>query len=134
MAKCNKVKELIITTDDKAGMLAEVTSAIAAKGVNITALCAYVMEGKAVFMMLTGDNKKSISTAESKGWKVEESDVVVIELGDKVGAAKEIGDKLKEKNVSLKYCYGTTCTCSANCASRLVLKSDDNDTLISALA
>lgn len=134
MAKCDKAKELIITTDDKAGMLAEVTSAIAAKGVNITTLCAYVMEGKAVFMMLTNDNKKGMSAAEDKGWKVEESEVVIIELGDKVGATKEIGDKLKAKNVNLKYCYGTTCTCSANCTCRLVLKSDDNDMLISALA
>ena len=39
MAKCTKAKELIITTQDKAGMLAEVTSLIASQGVNISAIC-----------------------------------------------------------------------------------------------
>lgn len=133
MTKCSKGKELIVTTEDKSGMLAEITSVITGQGVNISAICAYGMEGKAVFMMLTSDNQKAKTQAESKGWKAEESDVVVVELPDKVGAAKEIADKLKAKNVNLKYIYGTTCTCSPSCACRLVLKSEDSDAMISAL-
>lgn len=133
MTKCSKGKELIVTTEDKLGMLAEITSVITGQGVNISAICAYGMEGKAVFMMLTSDNQKAKTQAESKGWKAEESDVVVVELPDKVGAAKEIADKLKAKNVNLKYIYGTTCTCSPSCACRLVLKSEDSDAMISAL-
>lgn len=133
MTKCSKGKELIVTTEDKSGMLAEITSVITGQGVNISAICAYGMEGKAIFMMLTSDNQKAKTQAESKGWKAEESDVVVVELPDKVGAAKEIADKLKAKNVNLRYIYGTTCTCSPNCACRLVLKSDNSDAIISAL-
>ncbi len=134
MTKCSKAKELIITTEDKPGMLAEVSSAIAAQEVNISAICAYGMEGKARFMMVTSDNQKAKAQAVSKGWKVEDSDVVVIDLVDKLGAAKEIADKLKAKSVNLKYCYGTTCACSASdCTCRLVLKSDNNDAIIAAL-
>jgi len=133
MTKCSKGKELIVTTEDKLGMLAEITSVITGQGVNISAICAYGMEGKAIFMMLTSDNQKAKIQAELKGWKAEESDVAVVELPDKVGAAKEIADKLKAKNVNLKYIYGTTCTCSPNCACRLVLKSEDSDAIISAL-
>lgn len=133
MTKCSKGKELIVTTEDKLGMLAEITSVITGQGVNISAICAYGMEGKAIFMMLTSDNQKAKIQAESKGWKVEESDVVVVEMPDKVGAVKEIADKLKAKNVNLIYIYGTTCTCSPSCACRLVLKSEDSDAMISAL-
>lgn len=133
MTKCSKGKELIITTEDKVGMLAEVTSAIAGQGVNISAVCAYSMEGKAIFMLLTSDYKKAKSAAASKGWKAEESDVVVVELPDKVGAAKEIADKLKAKGVNLRYIYGTTCTCSPDCACKLVLKAENSDALVSAL-
>ena len=134
MAKCTKAKELIITTEDKAGMLSEVASAIAAQKVNITAICAYAMEGKAVFTLVTTDNQKAKSVAQSKGWKAEDSEVVIVELPDKVGAVKEISQKLKEKNISLKYCYGTTCTqCAPDCTCRLVLKADNNDAIISAL-
>lgn len=133
MAKCSKEKELIITTEDKPGMLAEVTSAIAAQGVNINAICAYGVGGKAIFTMLTSDNQKAKSAAKSKGWKTEDSEVVMIEASNKVGAAKEIADKLKAKNINLKYCYGTTCTCSPNCDCRIILKSDDNNAIIAAL-
>ena len=133
MAKCSKAKELIVTTEDKAGMLAEVSAAISGQGVNVSAICAYGMEGKAIFMLLTSDNAKAKSVAASKGWKADEGEVVVVELVNKIGAAKEIADKLKAKNVNLKYCYGTTCTCAPNCACRLVLKSDNNDAIITAL-
>ena len=133
MARCVKAKELVITTMDRAGMLSEVTSVMEANGINITALCAYTMEGNAIFMMLTGDNQKAKAAAESKGWKIKEDEVVVVDLVDKVGAAKEIGDKIKAKNVNLAYCYGTTCACAADCACRLVLKSDNNDAIIAAL-
>ena len=133
MAKCSKAKELIITTEDKAGMLAEVTSAISAQGVNIVSICAYSMEGKAVFMLLTNNIDKATAAAKTKGWKTEDSEVVVVELADKVGAAKEIAEKLKAKNVNLAYCYGTTCTCAPDCACRLILKSANNNAIIDAL-
>lgn len=134
MTKCTKEKELIITTDDKPGMLSEVTSVVTALDVNITAICAYGMEGKAIFYLLTSDNAKIKQTVKSKGWKVEETDVAVIDLEDKVGAAKEIAAKLKAKNVNLSYCYGTTCTsCAPNCACRMVLKASNVDAIISAL-
>lgn len=133
MARCNKAKELTVTTQDKAGMLSEVSSAITAQGVNISAVCAYGMEGKASFMMITSDNQKAKSAAESKGWKTKESEVVVVELGDKVGAIKEIADKLKARGVSLEYLYGTTCTCAPDCACKLVMKSNNSDAIIAAL-
>ena len=133
MAKCVKAKELIITTPDKTGMFSEVASVMASNGININALCAYAMEGKAVFMMLTGNNKKAKAAAESKGWKAEEGEVVIVDLVNKVGAAKEIADKLKASNINLAYCYGTTCTCETDCACKLVLRSDNNDAIIAAL-
>ena len=133
MANCTKARELIISTDDKIGMLAEVTAGIATAGANITALCAYGMERKATFMMITSDNQKAKSAAEAKGWQTAENEVVVVELVDKVGAVHQIAEKIKAKNVNIKYCYGTTCTCSADCTCRIVVASNDNDAVLVAL-
>ncbi|MFC1624698.1 ACT domain-containing protein [Candidatus Omnitrophota bacterium] len=133
MADCSKANELIITTEDKPGMLAEVTSVISSQGVNITAICAYGAEGKATFYALTSDNSKAKSAAKAKGWETKENEVVVVGLVDKVGALKEIADKLKAKGVNLKYCYGTTCSCAPNCACKLVFASDNSDAVIAAL-
>ncbi|MFH1782823.1 MAG: ACT domain-containing protein [Candidatus Omnitrophota bacterium] len=133
MTKCSKVKELIITTHDSPGMLAEITSAISEKGVNIEGICAYAMEGKAIFYMITENNQKAKEACVAKNWPFEESDVVTVELPDIVGAAKEMGKKLKAKNVNLKYCYGTTADPKKGGKAKIVLRSDDNDKIIDAL-
>lgn len=108
MANAVKVKEIIATTPDKAGMLAEVTNIVAGAGVNILALCAYAMEGNAKFLMLTSDNGKVISALKSKKIGVEEAEVVSVTLSNKVGAAKELAVKLAKAGVDIEYCYGST--------------------------
>jgi len=133
MGPVMKGKELIITTPDKAGMLAEVTSVISSAGVNIQALCAYSMEGVAIFMLVTSDNQQTQSIAEAKGWQVQEDDVLIVELSDKVGAAQEIAEKLKADNLNLQYCYATTCSCTIDCDTNFIIKADDCDAAFEAL-
>lgn len=132
MAKCIKAKELQIMTEDKAGMLAEVTTLVSSGGVNIEALCAYggMQDNKATFLLVTNNNAKVKEAATSKGWGVEEHDVAVITIPDKVGTAKEVADKLKKNNISLLYCYVTT-SGSADC--RLVARAEDTDAIVRAL-
>jgi hypothetical protein len=108
MAKAIKTKELIASTQDRVGMLAEVTSAVAGAGVNITAICAYAMDGKAMFMMLTSDNGKAAAALKAKKFAVEESDVIAVTLSNKIGTAKELADKLAKAGVDLRYIYGST--------------------------
>ena len=131
MAKANKVKEIVATAPDKAGMLAEVTGAVAGTGVNILALCAYAMEGKAVFMMVTSDNGKASSALKAKNISVRETDAVSVTLSNKPGAAKELADKLGRAGVSLSYCYGST----GNCPEALmILSAKDINKVIEACA
>ncbi len=95
MAKVSKVKELTLEMGDKAGLFAEVTAALAEKKINILTLCAYGMNGKAYAMMVTSDNTRAKGVAGSKGWKVTEKDVVMVELKNEVGAAQKIAEKIK---------------------------------------
>lgn len=108
MAKALKVKEIVATTPNKVGMLAEVTGIVAGAGVNILAICAYSMEGQAKFMMLTSDNAKAVNALKEKKIATEEADVASVSLSNKVGAAKELAEKLAKAGVDLNYCYGST--------------------------
>ena len=108
MAKASKVKQIVATTPNKVGMLAEVTAVAAGAGVNILAICAYSMEGQAKFMMLTSDNAKAITALKGKKIAAEETDVVSVSLSNKVGAAKELAEKLAKAGIDLNYCYGST--------------------------
>ena len=132
MAK--KAKELIIMTQDKVGALADVTGPIAQAGVNISAICAYGMEGTANFMMVTQDNDKVKAIAQEQGWEVTERDVVIVGLKDEVGSVQSIASKLKDKGVNLIYCYASTCVdCESDCACQFVLAGDDADAILAAV-
>ncbi|MBM3252321.1 MAG: ACT domain-containing protein [Candidatus Omnitrophica bacterium] len=131
MENAKLVKQLIVTTQDKPGMLAEVTGVIASQGINIEAICAYGMEGKAIFYLVTKNNAKAKQALTAKGWQVNEEDVVMLDLENKPGALSQLSSKLKAKNINLKYCYGSAC--SSDCPCRLVLNADDNKQLLEAL-
>ena len=132
MAKATLTKQLTVETENKIGMLSEVTGAVAEAGANITAICAYGMEGKAVFMLITSDNNKTKGALAQKGYKVAEDEVVTVMLEDKVGQGKEIGDKIKAAGISLDYLYGTTCSC-ADCTALMVIGSKENAKVVSAI-
>lgn len=129
MARASKVKEIIATTPNKVGMLAEVSSAIASAGVNILAICAYNMEGKAKFMMLTSDNSKAMNALKDKKISAQEVDAISVSLSNKVGAASELADRLAKAGVDLDYCYGSTGNGSE---AVLVLSAKDIDKAIEA--
>lgn len=133
MATVKLVSQLLVETPNKVGMLAEVTSVVAGTGINIEGLCAYVMEGKAYFMILTSDNNKAEEALSKKGWLVRSEEVVAVGLGNKVGAAKEIADKIKQAGVDISYLYGTTCG-SEDCSSVLIIASKDNKGVAEALS
>ncbi|NQU19499.1 ACT domain-containing protein [bacterium] len=132
MAKANLAKQLSIVTEDKVGVLAELTGVIADAGVNITAICAYGMENKAFFMLVSSDSDKAKGVLVQKGYKVEESEVVTLMLEDKVGQAKVIADKLKAASINLEYLYGTTCGC-ADTPALMVIGSKENAKVISTI-
>lgn len=121
-------KQITIVTPDKVGMLAEVTGAIAGAEVNIEAICAYGMEDKAYFMVITNDNAKAIGAI--KQFDVKEDDVVVVELENKVGTTAQMGKKLKDAGIDLKYLYGTTC---GSGTARSVFDSNDNAKAVEVL-
>jgi predicted amino acid-binding ACT domain protein len=59
MAKAKKVKQLSFMMPDRAGLLSEVTTALAGAKVNIKAICAYGMQGEATFMLTADSNAKA---------------------------------------------------------------------------
>lgn len=125
-------KQLQIITPNKVGMLAEVTNSIADVGVNIDALCAYAMGKKAVFLIVTSDNARAVKILKEKKYKVKEEKVVLVELGNRVGAAGEMADTLRDAKIDLSYIYGTTCGCGG--PALLVLKSNKNTNVVKVLA
>ena len=131
MAKVRPGKELLAVTENKVGMLAEVCSTVSGAGVNIQAINAYALDNKANFRLVTDNNQKVQGALQAKGYKVNEQDVVMVELPNRVGVLKETADKLKARGIDLEYIYGTTC--SGGCDCLLVFASNNNAQAIEAL-
>jgi len=130
MADVKLGKELLVKTQNKIGMLAEVTMAIAATGINIQAICAYAMDGEARFMIVTDDNIKAEQALKGKNYEVGERDVVIVDLKNKPGAAEEMAKKLADTGIDLNYMYGTT---HGTGVATIVLNSNNNADAFSAL-
>jgi len=126
-----KSKELLVSADNKVGLLDDLSAAIALDRINIRTISAYVYDNKAFFRIITSDNEKAKDIIEQAGFRVEARDVVIMELEDKIGALKGITEKIKAAGIDLKYIYGTVSKSGDTCM--LVLSSGDNDKLVSIL-
>ena len=124
MAKAGIVKELLVKTENKIGMMAEVTEAIAGKGANITALNAFGIDKNAIFRVVTSDNAKAIDGIKAKNFEVSEREVVSVGLDNKPGTAAELGKRLKAAGIDINYIYGSTCDCGG--PSTIIFNCKDN--------
>jgi len=120
-----KTSQLTVITRDKTGMLEAVSAAIAASGANITALCAYAMEGKAHFMVVTDDNKKASGALKAKGFEAKENEAVAVKLENKSGMLSGMGARFAKANINLGYIYGTVADGPG--PATLIFNSDQND-------
>ncbi len=123
MAKAKKVKQLNFGMPDKPGLLSEVTAAIAAAKVNISSICAYGMEGKAFFMIVTDSNAKAKKALSKLGLKADEEDVFAVEMPNKSGELQKIARKIADAGINIIYMYGTA---SAGKSSTCIFSSSDN--------
>jgi len=107
MAKARKAKEISFTVPNKVGLLSEVTAAIAGAKVNITAICAYGMGNTAYFMLTADSNAKAKKALSPLGIKIEEKDVVEVEVPDKPGELQKIARKIADAGIDIEYMYAT---------------------------
>ena len=131
MAKAKKVKQLSFMMPDRAGLLSEITTALSAAKVNITAICAYGMQGEANFMF-TADNlakaKKAVAKLGVAG--LNENDVFTVEMPNKPRELQKAAKKITDAGINIFYMYGTA---SAGRAATCVFATSDDAQAIKAI-
>ena len=110
MAKAVKTKLLSFSMKDRPGQLAEITTRLAAADVNITAICAYAMDGTAYFDMTTERNAQARKALAGMGVKIEEEEVIAVEMPNKAGELRKVAKILADAGITTTYMYGTTST------------------------
>lgn len=100
------MKEITVKTDNRVGALADVAELLGGLGVNIEAISAYSAADRAVFRILTNDSTTAMKhLAKLPGVKINESDILVLEMQNRPGELGKITRKLANKGVDLESVY-----------------------------
>ena len=129
--KAVKGKEIIFTGENKIGELEKIASVTKDNGVNIRAISAWAVNGKAVFRLVTSDNLKAKELLLDKG-TIEEREVIIVEMTDEVGQLKLLASKLKGNGLDLDYIYGTTY--EPGKPAIIILSANDNDKALEVIS
>ncbi|MFH1970307.1 MAG: ACT domain-containing protein [Verrucomicrobiota bacterium] len=125
MEKVTKEKQLTVVMQNTMGTLAEVTGLMADKGVNIENVCAYTVGDVAVVHLLTDDNEKARTALEKKGYRVVETEVIVVQVWNRPGSLSAVAAKFRQHAINVQYVYGTSSLAGEKMT--IVFSSDDND-------
>jgi hypothetical protein len=130
MAKAKKTKQISFSKKDKPGLLTEVTTLLADSRVNINAICAYAMNRKAYFMMITDRNAKAIKALTKLRIKPRQDDVISVEMPNTVGALQNAAQHISSAGINILYMYGTA---TSGKKSTCVLSTTDDRKAVRAL-
>lgn len=130
MLKAKKVKQLSFEMRDRAGLLFEITTALARAKVNLSAICAYAMENKAYFMLNADNNARAKKALLSLRVKLEEEDLVSVEMPNRAGELNKVAKRIADAGINIFYMYGIA---SAGKSSVCVFSTSDDKKAIKVI-
>jgi hypothetical protein len=100
------LEELIITVEDRPGILAEVGELLGEAGVNIETLCASTFNGIGVIHLVVDDGEDAAEVLASRAFKVREAHpVLVATLDDRPGELGRYCRRLADAGVTISAAY-----------------------------
>ncbi|MBD3389365.1 ACT domain-containing protein [Candidatus Micrarchaeota archaeon] len=95
------MKDLSVITDDKVGLLADISYILGKARVNIESLSATSVGGKAIITLLVKNSKKASEVLERNGFKISSGNVIFVKLEDKPGTLSEVAKLLAENKINV---------------------------------
>jgi len=118
------MRELVIRTPNRVGLLADIAALLAEKGINILALYVSAREEEAEIHLLTEAQLYARKALEEAEYPVEQEEVVLLELPHRPGFLRRVTETLRRNGLDIRYLYATAPEWSGKC---LVVFSCDNN-------
>jgi len=100
------MKEIVVVTANDVGALATIAEAIGGLGVNIEAISAYGLGGKAVFRIITNDVTSAVKAmSRIPNVEVQEAETIVYQMMNRPGELGKITRKLANRGVNIESLY-----------------------------
>ena len=127
-------EQLVITTRNKVGIMADIASTLANNGVNIDAAMGYEEDKTGKVMLVTSANLAIVSDLKEMKYKsIKETEVLIVELENKPGALKVVTTELKKDGININQIY-VTASISPDCGSKMVIRTSNDEEAMALLS
>lgn len=126
-----KVEQISIFIENKSGRLAEVTRVLGEAGINIRALSLADTSDFGILRLIVNKTDEAKAVLKSKGFTVNKTDVVAVEVPDRPLGLNSILEILDQGKVNVEYMYAFVERCGENAV--IIFRFDNTDDAIEVL-
>ncbi|MBI2079328.1 ACT domain-containing protein [Candidatus Micrarchaeota archaeon] len=96
------MKSITIVSEDRVGLLADISYILGKAKVNIESVSVDVVGGKAVVVITVKDSKKAAVELQKNNYTVSEENVLVVKLQDRPGELSRITNVLAQDKINIQ--------------------------------
>jgi hypothetical protein len=126
-----KAQQISVFIENKSGRLAEITRILGEAGINIRALSLADTNDFGILRLIVNDCQKANSVLKEKGFTVNMTDVVAVEVPDCPGGLSSILQTLDVAEINVEYMYAFVERSGGNAV--IIFRFDETDKAIIAL-
>lgn len=117
-------KQVSIFLENKKGRLKDVLKLLADYNIDIRALTIAETADYGVLRLIVDDADKAVEVLKENNFRINVTDVLIVEIEDKSGSMYEFVNLLYENNINIEYAH--TCTSSNFGKSTFVVRVDED--------
>jgi hypothetical protein len=96
------MKNIIVVADDRVGLLADISYILGKAKINIESISVDVVGGKAVISLTVKDVKKAREILENSGYKITETNALLVKLVDRPGELSKVTSMLAQEQINIE--------------------------------
>lgn len=96
------MKEIVVVTQNRPGLLADISETLAAKGINIETIDAEEVHETAIIQLTVDRYNDALHSLQDAGLKAVTEDALLIRLKDEPGALAKVARRFKDANIDLR--------------------------------
>lgn len=126
------VYQISVFLENRAGQLAEITTALADNGIDLRAISIAETTDYGILRMIVDDAQKATATLMDHGFLLSMTPVLVVAVSDQPGGISPVLDTLAEGNIDIEYMYSLFT--HAEGKAYIVFRVGDTEKFVSLLA
>ena len=96
------MKEIVVVTHNRAGLLADISEVLAARGINIETIDAEEVHDTAVVELTVDRYNEALQSLRDAGFDAVTEDALLIRLDDEPGALAKVARRFKDASIDLR--------------------------------